>query len=100
SYLFAINVVFLALAAVGMAAGIGATVQNYRCAVTDRRVPRWLAAGLTGVAGGVLGAVLVAARAGASAGPGTGGNSQALSALPSFTAQQSQFAPATLSGHL
>jgi plastocyanin len=97
TYLFAFNVIFLALTAVGMGAGIGATVQNYRRAA-NRPAPRWLAAGLAGLAGVVLGAILVAALAGA--GTDTGVSSQALATLPSFTAQNSQFAPATLNAHI
>jgi heme/copper-type cytochrome/quinol oxidase subunit 2 len=98
AYLFAFNVVFLALAAVGMAAGIGATVQNYRRAAADRPAPRWLAAGLAGLAGVVLGAILVAALAGAST--DTGASPQTLATLPGFAAQRSQFAPTALSAHV
>jgi plastocyanin len=98
--LFAFNAIFLALATVGITAGIGATVQNYRHAVTDRPVPRWLAAGLSGLVGLVLGAILVAALAGTSASVDTGVGQEELAALPSFTTQNSQFAPAALNAQV
>jgi plastocyanin len=98
TYLFAINVIFFALAAVGITAGIGATVQNYRRDAADRLAPRWLVAGLTGLAGIVLGAILVAAGTGAGAESSV--SPQALAPLPSFTAQDSQFAPTALNAHV
>jgi plastocyanin len=100
TYLFAFNAIFLALAAVGITAGIGATIQNYRSATANRSAPRWLAAGLAGVAGLVLGAILVAALAGASASVDTGVSQEELAALPSFTTQNSQFAPAALNAQV
>jgi plastocyanin len=99
TYLFAFNAIFLALTVVGTAAGVGATVQNYRSDAANRPAPRWLAAGLSGLGGVVLGAILVAALAGASAGVGVGVSQEELSKLPSFSAQASQFAPAALSAH-
>jgi len=100
TYLFAINVIFLALAAVGITAGIGATVQNYRRDAADRPAPRWLAAGLTGLTGAILGAILVAALAGASTDTGAGVSPQTMEALPSFATQRSQFAPTALNAHV
>jgi len=96
TYLFAFNVIALALTIVGMTAGIGATIQNYRSSAENRPAPRWLAAGLSGLTGVVLGAILVAALAGASAGAESSVSSQTLATLPSFTTQHSQFAPAAL----
>ena len=57
---FTFDVVTLAVAVAGILAGIGATVQNYRRAPLERRVPRWLPAALIGVTGLVSGAILVA----------------------------------------
>lgn len=51
-------VLFLSLGLVAAAAGIGATVQNYRGG--ERRAPRWLAYALIALTGLVLGAILVA----------------------------------------
>jgi len=99
-FLFAFNVVAFALIVVGMGAGVGATVQNYRRGA-DRLAPRWLAAGLTGLAGLTLGAILVATIAQADAGSAGGGVSpQVLATLPSVTTQDTAFAPAVLSAHV
>jgi plastocyanin len=100
TYLFAFNVIALALATVGITAGIGATIQNYRRSAVNRPAPRWLAAGLTGLTGVVLGAILAAALVGASADTGAGVSSQTLEALPSFTTQRSEFAPAALNARI
>ena len=53
TYLFVFNVVGLALTVVGMGAGIGATVQNYRTANGEgqHHAPRWLAGAVSGLAG-------------------------------------------------
>ena len=59
TYLFALNVVFLALAVVGIGAGIGATIQNYRTGSRETRAPRWLGGSLSGLAGIVVGMLLV-----------------------------------------
>jgi len=59
TYLFALNVVFLALAVVGIGAGIGATVQNYRKGERELRAPRWLGVSLSGLAGLVAGMLIV-----------------------------------------
>jgi plastocyanin len=59
TYLFALNVVFLALAVVGIGAGIGATVQNYRKGEGELRAPRWLGGSLSGLAGLVAGMLIV-----------------------------------------
>ncbi len=78
---FAPVVVTVALALVGMVSGIGATVQNYRCA--DRRTPRRTAAALAALIGLCLGAILVAAlpREAASAGV----SQEVLAQLPAIT---------------
>jgi plastocyanin len=57
---FAFDVSALAVAVIGILAGISATVQNYRRAPQERRAPRGLAAALIGVTGLVAGAILVA----------------------------------------
>ncbi len=59
TYMFALNVVFLALAVVGIGAGIGATVQNYRNVEHERRAPRRLGMSLSGLAGIVVGMLIV-----------------------------------------
>ena len=59
TYLFALNVVFLALAVVGIGAGIGATIQNYRKGEGEPHAPRWLGASLSGLAGLVAGMLIV-----------------------------------------
>jgi hypothetical protein len=59
TYLFALNVVFLALAVVGIGAGIGATVQNYRNGERKPRAPSFLGVSLGGLAGLVAGMLIV-----------------------------------------
>jgi plastocyanin len=59
TYLFALNVVFLALAVVGIGAGIGATVQNYRKGEGEPGASRWLGVSLSGLAGLVAGMLIV-----------------------------------------
>jgi len=61
TYLFVFNVVGLALTVVGMGAGIGATVQNYRTGNGERQqsAPRWLAGAVSGLAGIVAGMIVV-----------------------------------------
>src|SRR5258708_10353588 len=59
TYLFALNVVFLALAVVGIGAGIGATIQNYRKGEGEPHAPRSLGASLSGLAGLVAGMLIV-----------------------------------------
>jgi len=52
-------VVFLALAVVGIGAGIGATIQNYRKGEGEPHAPRSLGASLSGLAGLVAGMLIV-----------------------------------------
>jgi plastocyanin len=59
TYLFAFNVVGLALTVVGMGAGIGATVQNYRNGNGERHAPRWLGGAVSGLAGIAVGMIIV-----------------------------------------
>jgi plastocyanin len=59
TYMFALTVVLLALAVVGIGAGIGATVQNYRNVEQERRAPRRLGMSLSGLAGIVVGMLIV-----------------------------------------
>ncbi len=58
---FAFTLFMLAVALIGLVAGIGATVQNYRS--KERRTPRTLAVGLALIIGLCTGAVLAAASA-------------------------------------
>jgi len=53
TYMFALNVVLLALSVIAIGAGIGATVQNYRNSNGERQqnAPRWLGGSLSGLAG-------------------------------------------------
>jgi hypothetical protein len=57
--LFVLSVVVLALAVVGIGAGIGATVQNYRKGERELRTPGFLGVPLSGLAGIVVGMLLV-----------------------------------------
>src|SRR5260370_40492471 len=59
TYLFALNVVFLALAVFGIGVGIGATVQNYRKGEREPRAPRWLAASHSARPGLLVGMLIV-----------------------------------------
>jgi plastocyanin len=61
THLFAWQLVVLALVATGVAAGIGATVQNYRRAQAEQGLPRWAKRGFAVMAGLLVGAVAVAA---------------------------------------
>jgi len=58
---FAWQLVMLWLVTVGVVAGIGATVQNYRLPAAERRLPQWLRWSFTAAAGLLVGAVVVAA---------------------------------------
>jgi heme/copper-type cytochrome/quinol oxidase subunit 2 len=58
---FILMVLLLPLLALAIAAGVGATVQNYRSA--ERRTPRGLPTALTALAGLIVGAVLIGAIA-------------------------------------
>ena len=77
---FVFIVFMLAMASIGLVAGIAAVVQNRR---GQRAAPRTLAAALTGLAGVCLGAVLVAAVA--AGGVNAGVSPETLSALPALT---------------
>jgi plastocyanin len=57
--MFAVLIVLFPVLAIGIAAGIAATVQNYRS--TDRSAPRWLGVSLIGLAGACAGAIAVGA---------------------------------------
>jgi len=59
TYLFAFNVVGLALTVVGMGAGIGATVQNYRNGNGERHAPSFLGGAVSGLAGIAVGMIIV-----------------------------------------
>lgn len=84
---FGFALILLAIATVGIVAGIGATVQNYRSA--ERRTPRALPFALTALAALCLGALLVAAipQGGANAGV----SDAALAGLPALTTINSAF---------
>jgi cytochrome c oxidase subunit II len=87
--MFAPLLLILALASVAVAAGIGATVQNYRRPAAERRAPRWLAALLVGLAGLLVGAISVGTIPRASA--TTGVSPEVLAQLPSLSAKNYEF---------
>jgi plastocyanin len=91
---FAPVLIVLALSAVAVALGIGATVQNYRRVVADRRAPAWLAAALTGVTGLVLGAILIGLVPHADV--TTGISPEVLGQLPALSAKNFQFGQAEI----
>lgn len=86
---FAFNLITVALMAVGLIAGILATVQNYRYHADGRRTPRLLSVSLVSAAAIVVGMLLTAAipQQGvlASISP------EALAAFPSFAAKNFEF---------
>lgn len=77
-------VVMLVLAAIALPTGIGATVQNYRRAVQERRAPRWLGGALAATAGLTAGVLLMSAVVPAGA---SGLNPEALAELPALTTE-------------
>jgi uncharacterized cupredoxin-like copper-binding protein len=97
---FALTVLVLVLAAVGMVAGIGATIQHYRAPTaaqteTDRRgVPAWFRPLPWSLAGLCVGALLVGALPRATAGATV--SAQTLALLPTLSAAQTRFAPTEL----
>ncbi|HEY7293660.1 MAG TPA: cupredoxin domain-containing protein [Dehalococcoidia bacterium] len=91
--MFGLLVILLPVLAIGLAAGIAATVQNYR-AVADRSTPRWLGPALVGLAGACAGAIIVGAipRSGAAAGV----SPQVLASLPAVSTKVFAFEQAEL----
>ena len=85
-HLFAFIVVALALAVVGMIAGISAGVQNYRS--RERNAPRIMAPALATLAALCLGAILSAAIPRQS---GVGISTEALASLPAITTPAFRF---------
>jgi hypothetical protein len=59
TYMFALNVVLLALSVIAIGAGIGATIQNYRNGERQQNAPRWLGGAVSGLAGIVAGMLIV-----------------------------------------
>lgn len=86
---FAEVAILIPTLAVGLCAGIGATAQNYRRPLTDRRAPTWLRTGLVAGAALVAGAILAAAiqqpRVAAGITP------EALAVLPAVMAKDFKF---------
>lgn len=87
--MFAPILIILVLAVIGVSVGLGATVQNYRYAPADRRMPRWLPVALVGVIGLVAGAILVAAIP--QPGTAAGVSPEALAELPALTTKDFEF---------
>ncbi len=79
----------LPLLLVGVAAGIGATVHNYRRPTDARRAPRWLTPALVALGGVAVGAAALHTLA-APAG-GTGVSPQVLQSLPAITTSDLAF---------
>jgi plastocyanin len=77
---FAFTIFVLAMAAIGVVAGIAATVQNYRGG--ERPTPRALAAGLALLAGLMVGAVMAASLA--ASGVNAGVSPETLASLPAL----------------
>jgi plastocyanin len=84
---FVLTIFILAMAAIGLVAGIAAGVQNYRG--RSRAAPRALPAGLAALAGMCLGAILVAMVAGSSVNAGV--SPSTLAGLPALTAANFAF---------
>lgn len=61
SFMFRVTMILVGFAAVGIVAGIAATVQNYRSAPAARRIPAWFGLFAATVAGAVAGVILLAA---------------------------------------
>ena len=93
---FVTAALFLPVAIVGIVAGIGATVQNYRSG--ERRAPRWLAVGQAGLAGWSAGAILIGTLIAGmpKAGSSVGVSPETLAALPALAAQNLKFDQAEL----
>jgi len=87
---------FLPVSIVGIVAGIGATVQNYRGG--ERRAPRWLAAGLAALGAWGVGAILIGALIAAApkANSSVGISPETLASLPAVAAQNLKFDQAEL----
>jgi plastocyanin len=90
---FGPTVIILALCAVGVVAGVGSTIQNYRSS-SDRRAPRWLAPALVGLTTFCVGVILMAGsvKAGASAGV----SPETLASLPALVTKEFQFEQAEI----
>ncbi|MCC7359835.1 MAG: cupredoxin domain-containing protein [Anaerolineales bacterium] len=81
---FIISITMSLTALIGVAAGVGATVQNYRPACNPR-LPRWFATGVSVLAGLGVGAVLVALL------PRPGVSAATLAQLPALITAQTRF---------
>jgi uncharacterized cupredoxin-like copper-binding protein len=97
---FWFSVVLTLIAVAGVAAGVGAAVQNYRTPNAGgqeanwRRIPRWFSTGLLMLSALCLGAVLVAAIA--PSGASAGVSAETLAALPALTTANHKFDQAEL----
>ena len=97
---FWFSAVVMLVAVAGVAAGLGAAVQNYRAADAGvpadnwRGIPRWYSTGLLMLSGLCLGAILVAAMA--PAGASAGVSPETLSTLPALTTADHKFDQAEL----
>ncbi len=97
--MFANGLILMVPALAGVAASIGAAVQNYRARgagaeVSARPTPRWFNLGLMALVALVLGAIAAAALA--PAGAASGVSPEALAELPALTTAQHHFGPTEL----
>ena len=94
---FSFSVVLLLPALAGLAAGLAATVKNYRAgepSAVGQSVPRWFSVGFTATAALGLGAILAAAIA--QAGANVGVSPETLASLPAVTAVDYRFGQSEL----
>ncbi len=95
---FAFAALFFAITIVGLGAGVGATVQNYRVSrsrpFVDPPAPRWAYSALLALTALVLGGILSTAIQPRGISPSF--SPEALAALPALTAKDSQFEQRTI----
>lgn len=86
---FAPYVILMAAALVGVIAGVGALLQNYRHTAGQAKAPRWLAPGMLATVGVCLGAIVVAAVPRPTAAAGV--SEEMLRSLPALTTRDFRF---------
>jgi plastocyanin len=95
---FAFAAIFFAITIVGLVAGVGATVQNYRAPrsrpFVDPSAPRWIYPALLALAALVLGGILTTAIQ--PHGVSTSFSPEVLAALPALTAKDYMFDQSTI----
>ena len=88
---FVTAALFLPVSIVGIVAGLGATVQNYRGG--EPRTPRWLVAGLAALAGWSAGMIMIGTLIAAApkAASSVGISAETLAGMPALAAQNLKF---------